>query len=329
MFNGTTLNVLHIVCRYEMLLEQGQMSTLRNAAGINSLPKYDWQHKLLATFQPKPKAPPGLFESIVKGYCDKKKIREDLQSRMVNRKDILMQVGEKNVRLLERLTNSVAQKVDDMKQLESGQSLPVVDKVNDSDLRIAFEYTDRNIMSHAGTADITDILDLQQPKTLLDSPVARREHEVNHRGLRQRRVGHSTTLGKTAVELQMTGTSKVSSRSDVEVIERSNQNEAADSLADNDGADLLQDKTGTFIQPQGQQKKVLESVRYDHRGGESSQPEEAYVYDARLGYQYPYGRHGSDPQRIKVSREHRDSNVVFRKGNTYYDEDGEFLYKVP
>jgi len=68
-------------------------------------------------------------------------------------------------------------------------------------------------------------------------------------------------------------------------------------------------------------------VRYD---------EDIYIYDDIKGYQYPYGRHADlPPQNANLSKTistrtlGKDGLTVHQRGSDYYDDDGEFLFRVP
>ena len=59
----------------------------------------------------------------------------------------------------------------------------------------------------------------------------------------------------------------------------------------------------------------------------------AYIYDEQTGYQYPYGKQERELQPIKVAKTTKqkvvDKEVLIKKGNAYYDEHGEFVFRTP
>lgn len=62
--------------------------------------------------------------------------------------------------------------------------------------------------------------------------------------------------------------------------------------------------------------------------------EEIYMYDEKKGYQYPYGRRADVPvknvdiQKCSQVSLGKSGLAVYKKGNDFYDEDGEFLFRV-
>lgn len=55
--------------------------------------------------------------------------------------------------------------------------------------------------------------------------------------------------------------------------------------------------------------------------------ESFYMYDEKYGYQYPVGKNIEGKIRVPSKQQKKDS--VYKVGNCVYDEDGEFLYKIP
>ncbi|GAB6031220.1 hypothetical protein CHUAL_009035 [Chamberlinius hualienensis] len=64
------------------------------------------------------------------------------------------------------------------------------------------------------------------------------------------------------------------------------------------------------------------------RGATSDDEKEAYIYDSIKGYQRPYGRYVKQEQ-IKIPSDKRNLDAIYQKGDAFYDENGEFLYRVP
>jgi len=83
---------------------------------------------------------------------------------------------------------------------------------------------------------------------------------------------------------------------------------------------------------------VSDSIRYDSpaasRGRRNgSEGVEGYMYDTKTGYSHPFGRRSDLPEpRVTMSARsvvQRSGSATYRKGNAYYDEDGELLYRTP
>ncbi|XP_076305237.1 uncharacterized protein LOC143222516 [Tachypleus tridentatus] len=54
-----------------------------------------------------------------------------------------------------------------------------------------------------------------------------------------------------------------------------------------------------------------------------------YIYDSQHGYQHPFGRHDRIQRKIHVPHHLRKEGVLYKVDDCFYDEDGEFLYRVP
>lgn len=83
-------------------------------------------------------------------------------------------------------------------------------------------------------------------------------------------------------------------------------------------------------------ESVLDEVQFDYpvRSGQQASNKEGYIYDPESGYQHPYGKINPDFEDLDFSKDelhkHEDGqNKLYKKGNNYYDSDGEFLYKAP
>ncbi|XP_013788274.1 neugrin-like [Limulus polyphemus] len=54
-----------------------------------------------------------------------------------------------------------------------------------------------------------------------------------------------------------------------------------------------------------------------------------YIYDSQHGYQHPFGRHDRIQRKIHIPHHLRKEGVLYKVDDCFYDEDGEFLYRVP
>ncbi|XP_014677664.1 PREDICTED: uncharacterized protein LOC106817510 isoform X2 [Priapulus caudatus] len=62
--------------------------------------------------------------------------------------------------------------------------------------------------------------------------------------------------------------------------------------------------------------------------------QESFVYSSNSGYVNPLGKKPSYPDKIEVPRQSQktagsEDGITYRRGNVFYDENGDFLYKVP
>lgn len=75
-----------------------------------------------------------------------------------------------------------------------------------------------------------------------------------------------------------------------------------------------------------EQEKFYNSIRYEKQ----EKGTEAYVYTEGEGYHFPYGQEADIAEKVAVKKLQLDGKSrMYRKGNSFYDEDGEFLYKLP
>lgn len=71
------------------------------------------------------------------------------------------------------------------------------------------------------------------------------------------------------------------------------------------------------------------NIKWDiHRDAKTSYEKEAYLYDEEKGYERPYGKY-YEFQKIDIPESLKRSNSIYRKGECYYDENGQLLYRVP
>lgn len=53
-----------------------------------------------------------------------------------------------------------------------------------------------------------------------------------------------------------------------------------------------------------------------------------YVYDSKVGYQHPLGEAGDYPEKIEIPKDDFKPGALYKVGNCYYDDNGDFLYRV-
>ncbi|XP_064621007.1 uncharacterized protein LOC135483880 [Lineus longissimus] len=109
-------------------------------------------------------------------------------------------------------------------------------------------------------------------------------------------------------------------------------NEISD-ISSDDLEELKQTKTGQFTKHagesfQGSGSTIKSQIQYENHG-KLNDMKEAYLYSDETGYQHPYGKVDDALGSVQISENVKKPGRIFKKGNVYYDEDGEFLYRTP
>lgn len=78
----------------------------------------------------------------------------------------------------------------------------------------------------------------------------------------------------------------------------------------------------------GKFKEGFDQLKFDqHR-------KEAFIYSSRHGYERPLGSKPMYKEKIQFPKMQKGKSdekedIIYKKGETFYDENGEFLYRVP
>ncbi|KAL5004172.1 hypothetical protein ScPMuIL_017628 [Solemya velum] len=67
----------------------------------------------------------------------------------------------------------------------------------------------------------------------------------------------------------------------------------------------------------------------DHEDVDGRPESRSYIYDDINGYQHPFGKIDKDISELRIPYHKQSRGHIYQKGNIVYDEDGEFLYKIP
>ena len=310
--------------RYEELVATG---LVQHAGGNAALPM-PARDKLLPLFTPpwrQPGRQPGLFESIVKDYSDKKSAVDRQQQELAGQRE-WDRLRDENKVLLEHLAQSTQQQQAGSENRQKGQQLATVKHRSSqkaspepvSPDTSGFSYMDPVLSDPTihGSSDQS----VMQPADYADLPRVTPPIRRRRRGVSQR---HQIQPSDTLEELQMKGTQKLSlqqaSRLSKVPYPTSEDPISKVPYTSNEVPDLQARK----------RQQMLEKLRYDSPGSEAGSVEEAYVYMPGDGYQHPFGRIQEDVEDVTVPEGGKHPQTVVRKGKAHYDADGEFLYKVP
>lgn len=292
-------------CRQLLRDRAGQLGLqLSSSASNPRLPMPDVSRLLLGTQSPNimARGRPGVFESIVKDYCERQRSLAT-KSRGVSpgikqKQDtqLLLEHIDANRKLAGKLFNLSAS------EPSSGHRHP------------GFDKSSSEVSTPSGSTGSGTVID---EVSLLVSP----RHDVNggeahgvamNRPLwRLRHRGSLITVDPNIVSDYATkDTRKIRTNIDKEQLKQ---------MAD-ENAEL------------GKQTAV--GNKYRHLAKESfpdvQNDVDPYIYDDARGYQHPFGSQRDLPEnKIEIRKKDRLPIAIYRKGNDVFDENGEFLYRVP
>lgn len=79
--------------------------------------------------------------------------------------------------------------------------------------------------------------------------------------------------------------------------------------------------------PHQKYKSESLDIKYDNNN-EIYEESPAYLYNPQTSYQHPFGRNDSSSERIKIDASTKKEGDLYRVGDSFYTEEGEFLYKI-
>ena len=133
------------------------------------------------------------------------------------------------------------------------------------------------------------------------------------------------------IRLGIDGTTKLSSNNARKQNSRHRARGNHDYMSDQE-IQKLQEENRSWHQPTKNKQWRDRNTSKDHRIT-TSEDSEPFIYRSDTGYQYPFGRRKHLPkQQISVPkhpRRARNESVMYQSGEDVYDEEGEFLYRVP
>ena len=303
-----------IYSRYERLLSEGKLQLLAHADGIPSLPSPSTMSALITDGQQQSVVRmDGSFAAIIKEYC------EETEKGALNRRDEVRsykKLKSSNEKLIGKVVESSLKK----------HGLQVDVRAVQAELKEHFENESAQIENSMNTkmsAQLmsTSLLDVDfvppergDNSTLAPKGMAVEDHVISRRPRRQKGVRISQDLSEETVIQQY---DKMSVEGTAMLKDEDN----------NEGLELLE-YTGLQTPPKHRVSKarqeIMDSIQYD--GDEKS---DAYIYGAEKGYEFPFGRSDVE-EAIDVNKPgDRQRCTLYRKGNSFYDENGEFLYRLP
>ena len=326
-----------VLTRYQKLLKEGK---LRNAAGSSSLPAPQRHHLLTdgggkgLRFQVERKEP-GTFEKIVKDYCEKRQqVKENHERKEGDH--------QKLVKVTDKITNNITKVLSlDSGQEGShihGQKIPSKFKPNSDEIQrekmkstlLESVYSPENLSSSQATSILEGLSEI--PCDTNEPNMINKEKEPLRRKGRRRKSLATSMLPTEELAIYETG--KVIGRAPQHAgayIEDARGTRLPDNY-DSEESILSQfptpDTSNKLRPPGGDTAQVWAELRYDTPVGLSDEPE-AYLYSEDKGYQHPLGKRDREPLKVEIPSGKTALRKLYRKGNAYYDEDGQLLYRVP
>ena len=302
-----------LASRYKQLVEDGKVWTLQHASGIRSMPMPN-----KSTYVPTVKlkrdnstGEPGLFESMVKSYCEKKAANGENPPES---KELLEQNEAKNLKLLQSVTSEKLLKGGDIK----GGALPPLERKKTVNYKEAFTYADPALEPEKAEAVVNRDLYLQSLLDHVEGISTINADTLHRRGRGRGRGQRSSSKLPSDVDPGMYNTEKIDSH------------QVTFAQGENSNIEQEQGSPKYVVIPE--QAEAWSQIKYEKKLGKSEEDIEAYIYDRQTGYQYPLGRKADIVDKIEVHNEDmgRDSTwVVYQKGKDFYDEDGDFLFRIP
>ena len=276
--------------QYNKMLTDGVIGSLENATGnvtiptekqriTQCLPDRNDDHHMKRREQKKT----GLFESIVKNYCEKK----NTGSSFTKLEDFNQPNGEK---MPTEITSMAAKSVKSIATVSKNKSKMThrPTKTSSTANIKAYDFNDFNI----GTSNC-NIITRDPPNR--DEPLENELNSKNH-------------LTEKMINL--------------------------DSSSPKDEKGFLIDHISKYKHDKAKDvpQNVAEDVRFDMQHNINDK-RQGYIYDSNTGYQYPYGKVDNSFHDIQVNKSTKptdfNTNKLLRKGDNFYDDDGDFLFRVP
>lgn len=255
------------------------LSKISNANGIHDLPIP--KIKLLSMNDLKLKKP-GIFENIVKDYCEKNKFEEKNNTPELNSKKLNI-LNTKNIEVLNKISNTFSSK---QKLLVDGKKASSEDDKFGKQFATVFSKKDLNLNHHKLNDNMANFY-------INNHTMENKESDEYKNDDENQNLDRFNTNTRTLIFSNNEDVSK-------------------------ENSDTLSSSSINFHQ------------KYENKLNDSNEihPVEEVFYDENLGYQYPYGRKEKLKSRIKLNRFNTE-NYIAQKGKDFYDENGEFLYRIP
>ncbi len=315
-----------IVLRFEELQKEGKMHLLTNAAGIPSLPRPAENQRLLTAKQSsreekRPDA--GVFSAIIDSYYGSKYRHDMIASptgKSSENQSLVSGHKERNVELLCAMSdlwkNEEVKSHVETQPPPKGHTRSLGGSVVNSSATFAIQNQSQigpNGKGHDGGFS-------HEPQPEVRKSLRR------HRNLDiMESMVQSKSFRKSVIQAKHHEPDSEISTNLVAAMQKENVQLASAATSE---VFKLQQKS-----PDRHKGEILQDVQYERRvgkgGEETTQP---YIYTEGKGYQHPFGKVEDLPENIKVPKpkgSHGPTNTVYRHGKDVYDEDGEFLYRIP
>lgn len=353
---------------YQQLQTQKILPLMVNADGIASLPRPETK-KLPSLGLISPGIDGGIFESIVKDYFDLKKQSDyvalaDNQSQSDDKARLLRSIAgsskytdNKQHHVISETKLSIRQpsgikrkqpnpKLDsewfhddwnaikdhkskyESQRNRSYEDLMRAEKDHISHSKDASLEWDREMVQTHGENLLKDVE--QMTTQIVKTRVSRKERRL----MNLRDDNNQANIKSPGIEaLQMNGTNKVGVTTAIsrEESENWNREHYHNENTVNVAYSSKQPDNVAYVR-QRYERDVFNNLKVDqHRTVKTSGVKDVYMYDSVRGYQNPLGKYDESLENIDMRKEKQSAGAAYayRKGDTVYDDDGEFLYRIP
>lgn len=295
------------------LLESKKMKLLLHAGGHQSLPmpkQFRTQVRLAGLENKIIK--PGPFSKIVLSYeqkvaekSEKLKSEDDQKTDNMQQTPALLDVQD-NVKLLE----SVVETFIPSKKMDSLPASETVSKNRPEEITLTPSPGNQNSN------------EVKSTKTVL----SRREKRL----LKKKDTGGLNINLTNLEQLQMMDTQKVVHAAipfEDDIQKEIERKQVENSEASDEKSDFI--ISGKKGKRENVDTFALQYEETDISRGHGEKVHQPYIYDEKHGYQYPLGVIDQSLDSIKVPKDKKQKQKFYRKGDTVYDENGEFLYRIP
>jgi len=298
-----------IISRYEMLKENNQLKLLSNAAGHKYLPHSDWHQKMLEADSAKDQQP-GVYKSLVTDYLKLKTAKDEIMSSLTKEQQcILSDNSLSNEVYLQLLVKNISEEKDTTSSDTSNQAVKQENKITNETYCVENRREIPSITTRNNDSNT-------------DKPIRLRASITNQSFLASKKDQNNYD---EQIDIGLRDTKKLS-------LSHRPADNKVDEISEDEIRKLQKENVSWLPSEKASPESELkDAVYFESPAG--SDVTEPYMYDPDTGYQYPFGRHKDLPKETidmsKIEKPSKNETLLVQDGKDVYDEDGEFLYRIP